>query len=85
MPKTHMSIGAIVRGWILKALTDDGLISVNISITSLSEDTRRILEPRTATIKKRLETVKILSENNIPIIIMIAPLFLPSIAMKFYR
>jgi DNA repair photolyase len=39
---------------ILKELSKDHLIAVNISITSLSEKTRRILEPRTATIKKRL-------------------------------
>ena len=42
------------------------------------EETRRILEPRTATIKKRLETVKILSENNIPVNVMLAPI-IPSI------
>ncbi|WGD35679.1 PA0069 family radical SAM protein [Olleya sp. YS] len=59
---------------LLKALAKDHLISVNISITSLSETTRRILEPRTATIKKRLETVKVLSDNNIPVNVMLAPL-----------
>jgi len=63
---------------LLKALQKDQLISVNISITSLSEQTRRVLEPRTATIKKRLETVKILSENNIPVNVMLAPI-IPSI------
>lgn len=59
---------------LLKALAKDGLVSVNISITSLSEGTRRILEPRTATIKKRLETVKTLSENGIPVNVMLAPI-----------
>ena len=63
---------------LLKALQKDQLISVNISITSLSEQTRRILEPRTATIKKRLETVRVLSENNIPVNVMLAPI-IPSI------
>jgi len=63
---------------LLKTLQKDQLISVNISITSLSEQTRRILEPRTATIKKRLETVKILSENNIPVNVMLAPI-IPSV------
>ena len=63
---------------LLKALAKDGLISVNMSITSLSEKTRRILEPRTATSKKRLETVKILSENGIPVNVMLAPI-IPSI------
>ena len=63
---------------ILKALSEDQLIAVNVSITSLSEDTRRILEPRTATIKKRLETVKTLSDHKIPVNVMLAPL-IPSI------
>ncbi|MEJ2112183.1 MAG: PA0069 family radical SAM protein [Flavobacteriaceae bacterium] len=63
---------------ILKQLAKDNLIGVNISITSFTEDIRRILEPRTATIKKRLETVKVLSENKIPVNVMIAPI-IPSI------
>ncbi|MBJ7879745.1 PA0069 family radical SAM protein [Gelidibacter salicanalis] len=63
---------------LLKALARDNLITVNLSITSLSEETRRVLEPRTATIKKRLETVKILSDNGIPVNVMMAPI-IPSI------
>ncbi|MGG5488388.1 PA0069 family radical SAM protein [Gaetbulibacter sp. PBL-D1] len=63
---------------LLKALAKDNLINVNISITSLSETTRRVLEPRTATIKKRLETVKVLSQNNIPVNVMLAPI-IPSV------
>ncbi|UKM65673.1 PA0069 family radical SAM protein [Flavobacteriaceae bacterium GSB9] len=63
---------------LLKALAKDNLVGVNISITSLSEDTRRILEPRTATIKKRLETLKTLSEHGIPVNVMLAPI-IPSI------
>lgn len=63
---------------LLKALAKDNLIGVNMSITSLSEDTRRILEPRTASIKKRFETVKILSDNGIPVNVMLAPI-IPSI------
>ncbi|MBA6151852.1 PA0069 family radical SAM protein [Gelidibacter maritimus] len=63
---------------LLKELAKDNLITVNISVTSLSEDTRRVLEPRTATIKKRLETVKVLSEHGIPVNVMMAPI-IPSI------
>ncbi|MEP1489935.1 MAG: PA0069 family radical SAM protein [Algibacter sp.] len=63
---------------VLKALAKDNLLGVNMSITSLSEDTRRILEPRTASIKKRLETVKILSAHGIPVNVMLAPI-IPSI------
>ncbi|WP_179344716.1 PA0069 family radical SAM protein [Winogradskyella ursingii] len=63
---------------ILKQLAEDDLIAVNVSITSLSEDTRRILEPRTATIKRRLQVVKELSQNGIPVNVMLAPI-IPSI------
>lgn len=63
---------------ILKELAKHNLIGVNMSITSLSEDTRRILEPRTATIKRRFETVKLLSDNGVPVNVMIAPI-IPSI------
>lgn len=63
---------------LLKSLAKDQLIHVLISITSLSETTRRTLEPRTATTKKRLETVKTLSENGIPVTVMMAPI-IPSI------
>lgn len=63
---------------ILKELAKDDLIGVNMSITSLSEETRRILEPRTATIKRRFETVKLLSDNGVPVNVMIAPI-IPSI------
>ncbi|RCW93473.1 PA0069 family radical SAM protein [Winogradskyella arenosi] len=63
---------------ILKALAEDHLIAVNISITSLSERTRRVLEPRTATIKRRLQVVKALSDQGIPVNVMLAPI-IPSI------
>ncbi|TFG79113.1 MAG: PA0069 family radical SAM protein [Flavobacteriales bacterium] len=59
---------------ILKELTKDRLVGVNISVTSLSESTRRILEPRTVSIGKRLETIKILSDHNIPVNAMLAPI-----------
>ena len=59
---------------ILKELAQLNLLHVSISITSLSEETRRILEPRTATIKKRLQTVETLSSNHIPVNVMMAPI-----------
>jgi DNA repair photolyase len=59
---------------ILKELGKDRLVGVNVSVTSLSEETRRILEPRTASIKKRLETIRVLSENDIPVNAMLAPI-----------
>ncbi len=59
---------------ILRELADDNLVQVHLSITSLDEEVRRMLEPRTATVKKRLETVEKLSTANIPVHIMMAPI-----------
>ena len=59
---------------ILKEMSELNLVSVSISITSLSEKTRRTLEPRTASIKRRLETVQKLSDNGIPVNVMMAPI-----------
>ena len=59
---------------ILKELAALNLVRVHLSITSLSEKTRRLLEPRTASIKNRLKTVEILSANKIPVYVMMAPI-----------
>jgi DNA repair photolyase len=59
---------------ILSELAKDNLVGVNVSITSLNEKTRLLLEPRTATIAKRLQTVRTLSQNGIPVNVMLAPI-----------
>ena len=59
---------------LLKLLAKDQLIGVNISVTTLSEATRRILEPRTTTIKKRLQTIHRLADSGIPVNAMLAPI-----------
>jgi len=59
---------------ILAELATQNLVHVSISITSLKEETRMILEPRTTSIKKRLKTIKILSDNKIPVNVMMAPI-----------
>ncbi|WGK65729.1 PA0069 family radical SAM protein [Croceiramulus getboli] len=63
---------------LLKPLAEEELVRVYISITSLEERTRQLLEPRTASIKKRLETVEQLSKAGIPVRVMMAPI-IPSL------
>ena len=63
---------------ILTELAKHNLIAVFLSITSLNEETRRVLEPRTASIKKRLQTLEKLNASGIPANAMIAPI-IPSI------
>jgi DNA repair photolyase len=59
---------------ILKDLASERLVHVMISITTLNEDLRRIMEPRTASAIKRLKTVEELAKANIPVGIMNAPI-----------
>jgi len=59
---------------ILKELAKMNLVCINISITSLSEDTRKLLEPRTTSIKNRLKAVEILTTNGVPVRVMMAPI-----------
>lgn len=59
---------------LLKKLNEHNLVHVMISLTTLNEDLRQKLEPRTATSSQRLKTLKILSENNIPCGVMTAPI-----------
>jgi DNA repair photolyase len=59
---------------LLSEMAKLNLVHVNVSVTSLDEDLRLKLEPRTASAKKRLKTIEELSKNNIPVRIMAAPM-----------
>lgn len=63
---------------LLQELAKYNLVHSSVSITSLVEETRLMLEPRTATAKQRLKVVETLSKAGIPVNVMIAPL-IPSI------
>jgi len=67
--------GLILRDLdLLKDLAKDNLVHVYISITTLDEKLRSIMEPRTASAIKRLKTVEALSAAGIPVGIMNAPI-----------
>jgi len=59
---------------LLQALSKLNLVHVNISITTLNEQLRQKLEPRTAAATKRLHVVKQLAEAGIPVNVMVAPI-----------
>ena len=63
---------------ILSKMAKHSLVHVAISITTLDEDVRRRLEPRTSSGEKRLQIVERLSEAGIPVMVMFAPI-IPSI------
>jgi DNA repair photolyase len=59
---------------ILSDLAKDNLVHVYVSITTLNEDLRRVMEPRTASAIKRLKTVEELAKAGVPVGIMTAPI-----------
>jgi DNA repair photolyase len=59
---------------ILTELATMNLVHVNISITSLNEQLRQKLEPRTVTASGRLSVIEKLAEKGIPVRVMAAPI-----------
>ena len=63
---------------ILTEMAKLKLVHVMVTITSLDEELRQKLEPRTVTYKNRLNVLKQLSRNGIPCGVMVAPI-IPSL------
>jgi len=59
---------------ILSELGKMNLVHVNVSITSLNEQLRQKLEPRTVTATGRLGVIQKLTEKGIPVRVMAAPI-----------
>ena len=58
---------------LLTDLARDGLVSVTVSITSLTNDIKRTLEPRTASPQARLRVIQQLAQAGIPVGVLVAP------------
>src|SRR5271170_2366204 len=58
---------------LLTDLARDRLVSVMLSITSLTNDIKRTLEPRTASPQARLRVIQQLAQAGIPVGVLIAP------------
>ena len=59
---------------ILGEMAQSDLVHVYISLTSLDDELRSKMEPRTSTAKNRLKTIQQLSEAGIPVGVMLAPI-----------
>ncbi|MFC3417817.1 PA0069 family radical SAM protein [Algoriphagus hitonicola] len=59
---------------LLQDLAKDNLVQVYISITTLDENLRRKMEPRTASAAKRLSVVEQLANAGVPAAVMNAPI-----------
>ena len=58
---------------LLKELAGLDLLHVAVTLNSLNEDLRLKLEPRTVTGKARIKLIEKLSNENIPVMLMLAP------------
>lgn len=59
---------------ILVPLAEKNLVTVSMSIPTINEDLRRVMEPRTSSAQNKLKAIETLSQNGIPVHIMIAPM-----------
>jgi DNA repair photolyase len=59
---------------LLKQMAQQRLVHVAISLTTLSPDLARDMEPRTSTPAARLRAIHDLSSNGIPVQVMVAPI-----------
>lgn len=59
---------------LLSEMASLGIVSVAISFTTLNEDLRRVMEPRTSTGVNRLRVMETLTKAGVPVFAMIAPI-----------
>lgn len=59
---------------LLQALNEMHLVHVSTSVTSSSDELRRVLEPRTSTISTRMKIIETCAKNGIPTGVMFAPI-----------
>jgi len=59
---------------LLSELAEQRLVTVYISLTTLDDELKRILEPRTAAPAARLRAIRVLHERRIPVGVMCAPM-----------
>ncbi len=59
---------------IIRQLNEKRLVRVAISITTLQEELRQFLEPRTASVANRLKAIETLAEAGVPVTAMLAPI-----------
>jgi DNA repair photolyase len=59
---------------ILGKLAAKKLVSVLVTVTSLNEELRRVMEPRTTTAKQRLALIKGLSDAGVKVGVMMGPM-----------
>ena len=74
-PVTIVTKGTLIQRDLdlLADLAGDELASVAISVTTLDDDLKRRLEPRTPSGRARLQTIERLAKAGVPVGVMVAP------------
>jgi DNA repair photolyase len=75
-PATIVTKGALILRDldVLRALAEQDLVAVHVSLTTLDDELKRRMEPRTAGPKQRLNMIRQLSAAGIPTGVMTAPI-----------
>jgi DNA repair photolyase len=75
-PVTITTKGALVARDVdlLAQLARDKLVHVMFSIPTLSNDTKRVLEPRAASPAARLKAMRVLADAGVPVGVLVAPI-----------
>lgn len=59
---------------LLSELTRYDAVSVNVSLTTLDEELRRVMEPRTSSPRRRLAAIEKLADAGVPVGVLTAPI-----------
>ena len=68
---------------IISSLADKGLVVVQFSLSVLDEGRASILEPHAPSVKERLQVMRILAEQGIPVVLRLSP-FIPRKSIEPY-
>ena len=81
LDRCHHPVGIVTKGALIErdldllaSMAKRGLASAIVSVTTLSADLKRILEPRTSSPARRLDAVRALSDAGIPTGVLVAPI-----------
>ncbi|RAP54567.1 MAG: radical SAM protein, partial [Methanosphaera sp. rholeuAM130] len=58
---------------LLKKINEKSKAVVQMTLTCMDDDISRIIEPNVCTTRRRLDVLRVLKENNIPIVVWLAP------------
>jgi DNA repair photolyase len=75
-PVTIVTKGALILRDVdlLADLADQGLVRVFLSLTTLDDDLKRVLEPRAASPEARLRVIRSLTRAGVPVGVLLAPM-----------